>query len=484
MRIVLVGINHRTAPVALREQVAITGDALPGALRALRQIYPQTECALISTCNRTELYIARPTDQEPSADQLRQFLATQSGVEQSALEPVSIHREQEPAVRHLFRVAAGLDSMVLGEPQILGQVKRAYEAAAECEAVGSVLHKVFQQAIAAGKAARRETAIGEGNLSVGSAAIDFARQIFEDLSDKTVVSIGIGEMTKTMLRHLLAQSPRRLWLVNRSPEQAKALSEGLGLGPEQGGARPWEEMDRLLVEADIVLTGTGAPEPIVTAARMKPLLRQRRNRPVFVVDLAVPRDVDQDVGTLNNVFLYNLDDLQAAIAQNQDQRQHATRQCEQHIGEAVQSCMAQLQHQDLGQLVRQLRAQLHAVGEQEQQRTTRKLMAQGTGADAEQIDRIVAEHTHRLINKILHMPLSQLNDRDGEAPLGFYAAALRRLFHLEDSPGAVSEENETHSQTPGEAEEARANSEADDAPSHTPAAVDVSGWRSNARENA
>jgi glutamyl-tRNA reductase len=447
MRIMLLGINHRTASVALREQLAVAGDDLPGALQSLKHQHPTIECAMLSTCNRTELYIARPAQEGPSVAEMRAFLAQQSGVSMEALAPASIHREQEPAVRHLFRVAAGLDSMVVGEPQILGQVKRAYEAAAECGAVGSVLHQVFQQAIASGKAVRRDTAIGKGNLSVGSVAVDFARQIFEDLSDKQVVSIGIGEMTKSMLRHLLGQSPKRLWLVNRTTSQASALAEALELTEMQGGARPWEQLDELLVEADIVLTATGAPEPILTSAYMKPLLRRRRNRPLFIVDLALPRDVDQPVGALTNVFLYNMDDLQAAIHANRDQRGEAVHQCERHLNDAVHACMAQIQHQDLGQLVRQLRHQLHAIGQHEQQRTDRKLAANAPEADTDALSDIVNQHTHRVINKILHLPLSQLDNRDSDAPLGFYAAALRRLFHLDDQP-AIQQTDTTPDEQP------------------------------------
>jgi glutamyl-tRNA reductase len=442
MRVVLVGLNHRTAPVHLREQLAIASDDLPAALGRLRQRFTGIECAMISTCNRTELYIARPADQGPSVEELRHFLAAEGGVDAEALAAASIHREQEPAVRHLFRVAAGLDSMVLGEPQILGQVKRAYEAAVDSEAVGSLLHQVFQQAIALGKQVRHQTHIGQGNVSVGSVAVDFARQIFEDLSDKSVLNIGVGEMTKPMLRHLLGQSPRRLWLVNRTPDAATALAEALALRQTQGGARPWDQLDELLVESDIVLTGTSAAQPIITPSTLKPLLRRRRNRPLLILDLAMPRDVEPTVGALTNVFLYNLDDLQAVIDTNQDQRAEAMQACETHLNDAVHACMAQIQHQDLGQLVRHLRQRLHAIGDDERARTRRKLGAHAEAADPDKLADIVDEHTHRVINKILHLPLSQLDNKDAEAPLGFYAAALRRLFQLEDAPGASQASHE------------------------------------------
>jgi len=440
MRIVMVGVNHRTAGVTLRERLAGGAGVDPaGTLRSLQHAHPGVESVLISTCNRTELYVARPVNAEPGMDALRWFLAEAGGVDVEQLTAASIQREQEPAVRHLFRVAAGLDSMVLGEPQILGQVKRAYEAAAEAETVGSVLHQVFQQALATGKQVRQGTGIGTGRVSVGSVAVDFARQIFEAISDKQVLSIGIGEITKPMLRHLLGQSPKRVWLVNRTPDAATRLAEALELGSSRGGARPWEQMEELLVSADIVITATGSDQPILTEGGLKPILRRRRHRPLFVVDLALPRDVEPAVGSMTNVFLYNIDDLQAAIEANQDQRAGEVQAGEQYVGEAVQACMARVQHQDLGQLVRQLRQQLHAVGEVEQQRTDRKLAAHAGEADPQALREIVDEHTHRVINKILHMPLSQLDDRTGEAPLGFYAAALRRLFDLEDGTSEPTE---------------------------------------------
>lgn len=433
MRIMMVGLNHRTASVNLREQLAVAGDDVPATLRELSERFPGIEAALISTCNRTELYVARPAEQAPGAAELRQFLSEQADVDPEALTPATIHREQGPAAQHLFAVAGGLDSMVVGEPQILGQVKRAYEAAAEAETVGSILHQLFQQAIATGKAVRRDTAIGEGNLSVGSVAVDFARQIFDALTDKEVLSIGIGEMTKPMLRHLLGQSPRKLWLVNRTTSQASALARQLALPDTQGGAQPWDQLNELLVQSDIVLTATGAAEPIITHEHLKPLLRRRRNRPLFIIDIALPRDVDQSVGALNNVFLYNIDDLQSAIHANRDHRGQAVQACQQQVNDAAAACMAQIQHQDLGYLVRHLRQQLHAIGQQEQQRTNRKLAAHAQSGDPDKLSDIVNEHTHRVINKILHLPLSQLDNRDADAPLGFYAAALRRLFQLDDT---------------------------------------------------
>jgi glutamyl-tRNA reductase len=372
--------------------------------------------------------VARPVHEPPSVEELRSLWSQCSGVPHDQLMASTIHRENEQAIGHLFRVASGLDSMVLGEPQILGQVKRAYEAANQKATVGPVLHMVFQKATAVAKQVRSATGIDSGRVSIGSVAVDFARQIFESFADKTVVGIGAGEMAKLALRHMASLEPARLFIANRSVDRATQLAQTLNLQSPHG-VRSFDDLDRLLVEADIVVSSTASPTPIITAERFKPLVKQRRARPLFLIDLALPRDVEPAVGTLANVFLYNLDDLQAVVTRTHDDRGEAARQCEAMLTEHVKAAMSQVQHRDVGQLIRQLRGKLHALGEQEQQRTLRKLQ----GASPEELPALVEEHTQRVINKILHMPLSQLDRRDAEAPLGFLAAALRRLFQLDDA---------------------------------------------------
>ncbi len=426
MRVLFIGINHRTAAVRLRECFAAAGDA-PPHLNAFRERFPGSECVIVSTCNRFELYVARPLHGQPNADDLRTFLSERFGVPMDQVASASIHREQDQAVAHLFRVCCGLDSMVLGEPQVLGQVKRAYQTAADCGSAGPVLHRVFQHAMATAKQARTETGIDAGRVSVGSVAADLARQVFADFADKTVLGIGAGEIAKLTLRHIMELAPHRLWLTNRTHQNASALAEAIHLSADVGGARPWEQLDELLVEADIVVTCTASPEPILTPARFKPILKRRRYRPLFVIDLAMPRDASPQLGSMTNLYLYNIDDLQAVVANSLGQRGDQAQDCERHVAAAVTACMSQITHADLGQLIRQLRAKLHDIGQDERERTLKKL---GQSPDPEALDSALDEHTHRLINKILHMPLSQLNQHDGGTPLGFYAAALRRLFDL------------------------------------------------------
>lgn len=426
MRILSLGISHHTAAVEVREKLALAGDQLEHFTAVFRSTYPQAELVALSTCNRTELYIARPTHESPSIEQLRQMLGSCCQVSEADLLAVSVHRENDQAVTHLFRVACGLESMVLGEPQILGQVRRAYELACSQRSIGMVLHRVFQRALAVGKQVRTQTAIDSGRTSIGSVAVDFARQIFERFDDKVIVGIGAGEMAKLTLTHLRQLAPAKLWIANRSLPRAQALAEQLDLRAPQAGVRPLQDLDHLLVEADIVLTSTGATEPIITAARMQPLLRKRRLRPLCIIDIAVPRDVEAAVGSLRNVFLYNIDHLQQVVAQTHQGRTAELEACEHLAGEAARECLAQIQHNDIGQLIRKLRQRLTSLGEAEQARTLRRLQARG-----EDVEALLQEHTHRLINKILHLPLSQLDHRQTDAPLGFYAAALRKLFDLD-----------------------------------------------------
>lgn len=428
MRVLLVGINHRTAPVELRERFAM-GEDTRDHLSAFRQRFPLAECVFLSTCNRVEVYVARPTHEPPRADDIQRFLSERFGVPTDRVASASIHREQEQAISHLFRVCCGLDSMVLGETQVLGQVRRAYESATGFGATGPVLHKVFQQAIAAARHARAATGIDAGRVSVGSVAADLVRQVFSDFSDKSVLGIGAGEMAKVTLRHLNRLQPAHLWVVNRTARRAEELAHQFKLTHPTGGARPWDQLDELLVGSDIVVTSTSAPEPILTPKRLKPILKRRRHRPLFVIDLAVPRDADPAIGVMNNLYIYNIDDLQSIVDQSLSQRTDQVRACEEHVTRAVSACMSEITHADLGQLIRKLRNKLHDIGEDERQRTLRKLAGRD---DADAVSDAIDEHTHRLINKILHMPLSQLNQHNGDAPLGFYAAALRRLFDLED----------------------------------------------------
>ncbi|MEM9021620.1 MAG: glutamyl-tRNA reductase [Planctomycetota bacterium] len=436
MRLLMLGFNHRTAPLELREALAFDPTR---AINDLRGAYASSECAVLSTCNRTELYLARPAHDPPTVEDLRRFVAQQTSVKPDAVTTASIHREQEQAALHLFRVCTGLDSMVLGEPQILGQVKRAYEAADQLGSVGPVLHRLFQGAITAAKQARAQTGIDQGRTSISSVAVDFARNIFDHFHDKTVLFIGAGEMIKTTVHHMKRLDPGKMWIINRSLDNAAALAQTLDLNGAARGARAWDDLEELLVEADIVVSCTAANEPILTAARFKPLVRRRRNRPLFLIDMAMPRDIEPRVGSFNNVYLYNLDDLLKTVEATTQGRRDQVGACEAILADHVERCMGEIRHRDVGRLVKQLRTRLADIAQAEHDRTARKLAALNGSAEEAHLEKLLQQHNHRLINKILHLPLSQLDRRDPDASLGFYAAALRRLFDLHDQPDMPAE---------------------------------------------
>ncbi|MCC6680339.1 MAG: glutamyl-tRNA reductase [Phycisphaeraceae bacterium] len=438
MRILMVGLSHRTAQLALRERTAVGGDALPGMLDQLRSAGEQVEAVILSTCNRTELYVARPPHGQPDGDALRSLLSGHCGLPLEQLSAVTIERQQEQAALHLFRVCGGLDSMVLGETQILGQVKRAYEAAANHGSVGPVLHRLFQDAIKAGKRLRHQTGIGEGRLSIGSVALDLARQVFDRFDDKTLLALGAGEMMKVALTHFRRENPQRVCIVNRTADRALELVERLHLGE----ARAMADLDGLLVEADVLLTCTGSTEPVLTAERMKQAVKRRRRRPLLVLDLGVPRDVEQTSASLANVYLYNLDDLQSVVAASMQSRRGELEACEHHLAQAVALSMTAIQQRDVGRLVKQLRGRFHEMGNAELQRTLRLIAAEMGSSDADAINRVIEQHTTRLINKILHLPLSRMRQPESDAPLAFYAAALRRLFDLDESEDDASPEDQ------------------------------------------
>lgn len=424
MHILCVGLSHQTAPVELREKLAMNDSQAAAAMSELAAAYPGAELAILSTCNRTEFYIARPLHGHPRLQEITGCLARRAGVEAAALSSCLYHHDNERAVRHLMRVTGGLDSMVLGENQILGQVRAAYDLAQQTGTVGSVLHRLFQASLAAGKTVRAQTGIGSGRTSVSSVAVDFARHLFSSFADKTVLAIGAGKMTELTLRHFMELRPKRLLVCNRTFSKAADLA-----GKFAGRAVPFESLDDHLIEADVVISSTGATQPIVTAACFKPLLKPRRFRPVFIIDIAMPRDFDPAVGDLSNVYLYNLDDLQKVIAEQAAGRSGQIGAAEAIIEPAVVECYAQVQTGDFAQLIRRLRDQLHAIGDAESQRALQKLRT----ADESRLQQALEEYTHRLINKILHKPLTELNKgrEAGGAEAALYATALRRLFDLD-----------------------------------------------------
>jgi glutamyl-tRNA reductase len=329
MSVVVIGLSHRSAPVDLRERFAFAGEKIPGALAALRESGLATEAAILSTCNRVELYIVTPLANETAFAELKKFLIAHHaydgtlGNELYAMaEPHSLH--------HLFKVAAGLDSMVIGETEIFGQLKQAYELAFQHQHTGARLNKAFQRAFNVAKHIRTETNIQRGSVSVMSAAVELAEKIFSSLSEHEVLVIGAGETSEKTARALQSRGVKRITVTNRSPERAQALAAELGARAVPFAQWP-EEFERI----DIAISSTAAPQPILDRARLEPLMRRRKNRPLLLIDIAVPRDIDPAVNDLDNVYLYNVDDLQSIASEYLQLRHEEVARCEKIIAEKV-----------------------------------------------------------------------------------------------------------------------------------------------------
>ena len=329
-RLALLGLNHTTAPIDVRERLAFDAAQRRDAVARFRGRFDGAELVLLSTCNRVDLYVALAAHGGPRADEMSRFLGDFHQFAPERFRPHLYDKSDRTAVEHLFRVATSLDSMVLGETQILGQVRDAYETSCALGAAGPTLNPLFQRAIAVGKQVMRETSLAEGRISVASVAVDHARRIFESFHDKTVLLVGAGEMAVVALQHFAALRPRSLLVCNRDAAKARQTASrlnGTGVG--------FDELERHVVAADIVITSTAAPHPILTRSRFAPILRHRRYRPIFLIDIAVPRDVEAGVGELDHVYLYNLDDLQQVVARTQARRTGAAEAAQRIVARHV-----------------------------------------------------------------------------------------------------------------------------------------------------
>jgi glutamyl-tRNA reductase len=407
----VLGINHQTAPVALREKVAFANDALAPALASLRALPEVHEAVLLSTCNRTELYAHADGDERALAGWLAAH--PQAGGELDAY--LYRHRDAD-AVRHLFRVASGLDSLVLGEPQILGQVKQAWAASRQAGALGGQLDRLFQQAFATAKRTRTDTRIGANPVSVASTAVRLAQDSFARLSESTVLLIGAGETIELAARHLVEAKAQRLLVANRTLAHAQELASRHG-----GIALPLDELDKHLAEADIVISATASRTPVLHRAQVEHALRARKHRPMLLLDLAVPRDIDHDVSGLRDVFLYTVDDLERAIEDNRRSRREAAEQAEAIIELQTARFVEQWQASGRQQPLLQLRAHGEAARAEALSKARAQLAA---GMPPEQALDLLA---HTLTNRLLHAPTVALREaaRSGDAEL---ARAAERMF--------------------------------------------------------
>jgi glutamyl-tRNA reductase len=339
MAVLVLGLSYRTAPVEIRERVAFPEAAIPLALDRLRQAGLADEAVIVSTCNRVELYAASAREPGSALEGLRRFLLEFHSCPTPLDRELYAHTEPQSLV-HLFRVVSGLDSMVLGETEILGQVKKAYDLALQQRHTGRTLNKAFQRAFNVAKQIRTETNIQRGNISVASVAVDLAEQIFETLAHRSVLVIGAGDTSEKTARALLSRGARHLLVTNRSFERADALARELG-----GKAVPFDNWSAEFPQVDIVISSTAAPQPILDRPRLEPLLAARRRRPLLLIDIAVPRDIHPEVNDLEDVYLYNIDHLQTIAADALRQRQDEIARCERIIAEKVAALSAALPHQ-------------------------------------------------------------------------------------------------------------------------------------------
>jgi len=417
MYLTVLGINHRTAPVEVRGRVAFPPEQLGRALAEIRELEGVHEAAILSTCNRTELYCSRD-DIFPQP--LEAWLCRFHHLEPETLRPHVYNYLQEEAVRHILRVASGLDSMILGEPQILGQMKASYQQALANHSIDTLVNRLFQHTFSVAKQIRTDTAIGASPVSVAFAAVSLARQIFGNLEQQTALLIGAGETIELAARHLHEKGTGKLIIANRTVSRAHELAAQFnGYGIELG------EIPAHLAEADIVISSTGSSEPLLNQAMVRTALRGRKHRPVLMVDIAVPPDITADVGELDDVYLYTVDDLTQVIEDNLRSRQEAARQAEDIIDAQVERFMAWTRSLDAVPTLRAYREHAERIGETELARATRQLAG---GKPAQQVIESLARN---LVRKLTHDPSVNLRSAAADGELGI-VEAVRTLFQLKD----------------------------------------------------
>ena len=396
MPIVVYGMNHQSAPLDVRERVAFPEDRLEQAVARLLRVAPVKECLILSTCNRTE--IVAHADGGEAHEAIRRFLVGERGVSEEDLERhCYLHADRE-AVRHVFRVASSLDSMVVGEAQILGQVKEAYAVAVRAQGLGAVLDTLMQRSFSVAKKVRTETGIARHPVSIAHAAAGLARDIFGDLRHRTILILGAGKMARLAAQHVIGGGVASVVVANRSYQRGAELARELG-----GRAVPFDRCLEEMLEADVVIASTAAPHQVVPYEDALRVSRARRGRPLFFIDIAVPRDVDPRVNAIDNVYLYDLDDLQGVVSSNRDERRHEAALAESIVERETASYLAWLRALEVAPMIVDLRRHLHEMGASEMARFRGRL-----GPLSPPQRRLLEEMTEALVNKLLHQPIQAL----------------------------------------------------------------------------
>jgi glutamyl-tRNA reductase len=411
--ILVVGLSYKTAPLDIRERLAFPDTDMGPALAALLELPSVGEAVVLSTCNRVEVYAAGRA--AAAGGEIRRFLAERRGVSDELLAGHLYERTGEGAVRHIFRVASSLDSLVVGESQILGQLKSAYGAASQAGSVGPLLGRCLERAFGVAKRVRAETAIARGAANVSSVAVELAKRVFGELNGKVVLIVGAGKMSDLAARHLRADGAAEILVTNRSPERAAELAAKV-----EGKARPWDELEALFGLADVVISSTGAREPIVSRDFLKRVMKARRHRPIFIIDIAVPRDIEPAAGKLDDVYLFDIDDLEKVVADNQAERRKEAGSAERIVDGETGEFLRWLRSQGVVPTIKELRERFTQIAQAEAQ----KLIDKDPAAEA-----MLRRLADAIVAKLVHSPTMALRAGDDAEAL---VLATRRLFSLEE----------------------------------------------------
>ncbi len=425
MNLHTVGLNHDSAPVEIREKIAFSASSVPIALSSFAQSFPLSEAVILSTCNRVEIYATSPDD-TLNKEALLDFFSAFHGLPKEKFADHMYHYQDMNAVRHLFFVASSLDSLVRGETQILSQVKEAYMMATSAETTGSILDQLFQRSLNVAKDVHTRTNIGRGKVSVSSVAVDLAIKVFKDFSDKTIFIIGAGEMCELVLKHLVEHGAKTAIVANRNYDKAKALAEEY-----DGKAINYQSLEDYLPQADIIISSTASPRPVIHTEHIKHAVKARRGNPMLLIDIAVPRDIDPEIAKIDNVYLYNIDDLQTVVNSNIDDREKELGKCQVIIDIEVEKFMAWFEELKIGPAIAQLRNHFHEIGEQELERLRPKL-----GEIAHEEWEHIVYSMQRTLNKILHKPAKVGKEKAKNGGGYQYVETIKHLFgihHKDDS---------------------------------------------------
>jgi len=419
--LILVGVNHKTTPVEIREKLAFTKGKIEESVDRLLNFPDIIEHTILSTCNRVEIY-ARVNGQNSAIQSIKQFICDFHGLSAVQLEEHFYSYSNEAAIEHLFRVSSSLDSMILGEAQILGQVKDAYSLAKDLRSTGLVLNQLFEKAFSIAKKVREETGIAERSVSISSAAVELAQKIFDDLENHTVMLVGTGEMAELAAKHLISYGVKTVYVTSRTYERAANLARTLN-----GSALDFEAFKNELYRADIVITSTSASSFIITKDMVEKAIHERKNKPIFFIDIAVPRDIEPDVNDLENVYLYDIDDLHVVVSANMKEREKESENAMHLISQEVNKFNNWLGTLDAVPTIVEIRKRVENIGNQEMERTLKKIPHL-----SEEDKKIIYQMKNSMINKILHKPTIKLKQKTQSEDGHVYLKAIRHLFHLDD----------------------------------------------------